>query len=171
MDAIRPLEVGDAEALAALLERNREFLRPFEPDRPPDFFTVEAQIERLGVFEHQRETGAGFAYAILDAGELAGQVALSNVAHGILESANLGYWVDRERNGRGLASRAVAALGEEAFGPRGLPRVEAGTLVENVASQRVLEKNRFTRIGVAPRYLKIAGAWRDHVLFQRTVED
>jgi ribosomal-protein-alanine N-acetyltransferase len=35
----------------------------------------------------------------------------------------------------------------------------------------VLEKNRFTRIGLAPRYLRIAGAWRDHLLFQRTGED
>jgi ribosomal-protein-alanine N-acetyltransferase len=43
--------------------------------------------------------------------------------------------------------------------------------VDNVASQRVLEKNRFTRIGLAPRYLRIAGSWRDHVLLQRTVED
>jgi [ribosomal protein S5]-alanine N-acetyltransferase len=43
--------------------------------------------------------------------------------------------------------------------------------VDNVPSQRVLEKNGFTRIGVAPRYLEIAGAWSDHVLFQRTAED
>jgi [ribosomal protein S5]-alanine N-acetyltransferase len=58
-----------------------------------------------------------------------------------------------------------------AFGELGLHRVEAGTLVDNVGSQRVLEKNRFTRIGLAPRYLHIGGAWRDHLLYQRTVED
>jgi ribosomal-protein-alanine N-acetyltransferase len=79
--------------------------------------------------------------------------------------------VDAARNGRGLASRALAAVVEEAFGPIGLHRLEAGTLVDNYGSQRVLEKNGFTRIGVAARYLKIAGEWRDHVLFQRTVED
>jgi ribosomal-protein-alanine N-acetyltransferase len=49
-------------------------------------------------------------------------------------------------------------------------RLEAGTLVDNVASQRVLEKNGFERIGLARAYLRIAGAWRDHILFQRVAE-
>ena len=171
VDVIRPLTTDDAPVLAALLQRNRDFLRPTEPARPPDFYTVTAQIERLGVYEHQRRTGAGFAYAILDDGELAGTISLSNVARGIFESANVGYWVDATRNGRGLASRALAAVVVEAFGPIRLHRLEAGTLVDNFGSQRVLEKNGFTRIGVATRYLRIAGTWQDHILFQRTVED
>ena len=53
----------------------------------------------------------------------------------------------------------------------GLHRVEAGTLVHNRASQRVLEHCGFTRIGVAPRHVQIAGEWQDHVLYVRTAED
>jgi ribosomal-protein-alanine N-acetyltransferase len=34
----------------------------------------------------------------------------------------------------------------------------------------VLEKNGFERIGLARRYLKIAGEWRDHFLFQRVAD-
>ena len=79
--------------------------------------------------------------------------------------------LDRDRNGRGLATRGLAALVEVAFGEVGLHRLEAGALVENVASQRVLEKNRFTRIGVAPRYLRIAGAWREHQHYHPTHDD
>jgi [ribosomal protein S5]-alanine N-acetyltransferase len=90
--------------------------------------------------------------------------------YGPLRSANLGYWVDASRNGRGLATRAVAAAVEQAFGPLGLHRLQAGTLVDNVASQRVLEKNGFELIGLARNYLHIGGAWRDHLLYQRTVE-
>ena len=69
-----------------------------------------------------------------------------------------------------LATGAVGAVVEHAFGPLGLHRVEAGTLVDNVASQRVLEKNGFERIGLARNYLHIGGAWRDHLLFQRTAD-
>jgi ribosomal-protein-alanine N-acetyltransferase len=54
-----------------------------------------------------------------------------------------------------------------AFDELGLHRVEAGTLLHNVRSQRVLERNGFVRFGVAPSYLRIAGQWRDHALFQR----
>jgi ribosomal-protein-alanine N-acetyltransferase len=42
----------------------------------------------------------------------------------------------------------------------------AETSVNNPGSQRVLEKNGFVRFGLAQRYLRIAGQWRDHVLFQ-----
>jgi ribosomal-protein-alanine N-acetyltransferase len=33
-----------------------------------------------------------------------------------------------------------------------------------------LKKNGFERIGLARRYLCIAGAWRDHLLFQRLAD-
>jgi len=86
-------------------------------------------------------------------------------------SANVGYWVAQDRQGRGLATRAVAEIVRMAYDELGLHRVEAGTLVDNVASQRVLEKNGFTRIGVARKHLLIAGKWRDHILFERLADD
>ena len=52
-----------------------------------------------------------------------------------------------------------------------LHRVEAATLVGNVPSQRVLEKNGFERIGLARRFLRIGDNWRDFLLFQRLAED
>jgi len=42
--------------------------------------------------------------------------------------------------------------------------------VDNIASQRVLEKNGFDRIGLARGFLRIAGDWRDFYLFQRIAE-
>jgi ribosomal-protein-alanine N-acetyltransferase len=87
------------------------------------------------------------------------------------QSANVGYWVAGERNGRGVATAAVAAACQFAFGELELHRLEAGTLLHNVGSQIVLDRNGFRAFGVAPGYLRIAGAWCDHVLFQRTSED
>jgi [ribosomal protein S5]-alanine N-acetyltransferase len=69
-----------------------------------------------------------------------------------------------------LATLAVGEAVEIAFRELGLHRLQAGTLVDNIASQRVLEKNHFERIGLARRYLFIAGEWRDHFLYQRTVD-
>ena len=160
---IRRLTSRDAGELARLLVANREFLAPFDPVRPDSYFTTRGQRSHIRQREH--------FFAILDHDDIAGTIALSNVVHGAFRNANVGYWVDAARNGRGLATQAVGDAVEYAFGELGLHRLEAGTLVDNVGSQRVLEKNRFTRIGVAPRYLHIGGAWRDHVLFQRTVED
>ena len=81
-------------------------------------------------------------------------------------SGDLGYFVSRHVTGRGVATAAVAAMTRLAFGEAGLHRLRAGTLLHDAASQTVLRRNGFTPIGVAPRYLRIAGRWQDHLLFQ-----
>jgi ribosomal-protein-alanine N-acetyltransferase len=162
---IRPLTADDAEELAALYRANRDFLAPFEPIRAHAFYSAAGQRERLTA-----PPTDGYRFAILDDGAMVGIINLSNIVRGALHSGNVGYFVDRSRNGRGLATEAVGAIVALAFGEAGLHRVEAGTLVDNIPSQRVLEKNGFERIGLARRYLQIAGEWRDHVLFQRVVD-
>ena len=172
MSRIRPLELADAARLATLIDADREILAVFDPVRPPSWFTEAGQRARLEELEPRHAAGHVHPFAILDdAGELAGTIFVNNIVRGPFQSATLGYWVSSSRTGRGLASGAVAAAVERAFGPLALHRLEAGTLVDNHASQRVLARNGFTRFGLAPRYLHIGGAWQDHILFQRTAED
>jgi ribosomal-protein-alanine N-acetyltransferase len=164
---IRPVRPADAEELAALYLANRAFLAPFEPVRPPEFFTADGQRERL-----QRQLdGETHPFAILDDGAIAGTINLFGIVRESLQSGVIGYWVDGARNGRGLATGAVGEMLAFAFGELDLHRVEAATLVDNVASQRVLEKSGFDRIGLARRYLRIDDDWRDFLLFQRLADD
>jgi ribosomal-protein-alanine N-acetyltransferase len=97
---------------------------------------------------------------------MVGMIALADVVRDPLQLGNVGYWVDRRYNGRGLATRAVGEVVRFAFGEARLHRLEAGTLPDNFASQRVLEKNGFVRFGLARKLLQIDGEWRDHVLFE-----
>jgi ribosomal-protein-alanine N-acetyltransferase len=164
---IRQLRPEDAAELAALYGANREFLAPFEPERPPEFFTPDGQRERL---ERQLAEGT-HPFAILDGEEIAGTINLFHIVREVLQSGTIGYWVAGTRNGRGLATAAVEDVVAYAFDELGLHRVEAATLVDNAASQRVLEKAGFERIGVVRSFLLINGAWRDFVLFQRIADD
>jgi [ribosomal protein S5]-alanine N-acetyltransferase len=164
---IRPLRTEDGEELAALYLANRDFLAPFEPTRPPEFFTADGQRERL-----QRQLdGETHPFAILDDGSIAGTINLFGIVRESLQSGVIGYWVDHGRNGLGLATGAVGEILGYAFGELDLHRVEAATLVHNVSSQRVLEKNGFERIGLARRFLRIDDEWRDFLLFQRLADD
>ena len=142
MIAVETLTPDDAKELTRLLVANREAHAPFKPARPDGYFTVEGQREPRSS-EH--------LYGIIEDDVLVGVVTLSTVVRGPFQSATVGYWVDEARRGRGVATRAVGAVAELAFGELGLHRLEAATLVDNVASQRVLEKNRFDKIGVAPQ--------------------
>ena len=168
---IRPLQVSDADTLAALYTENRAFLEPFDPPRPDGFATPASQRRDLKALEHERAADRLERFLISADGEPAGVISVSRISRGPFQNAGLGYWVAERMNGRGVATKAVALVCEWGFGKAGFHRLEAGTLVDNTASQTVLRRNRFTEIGLSPRYLFINGAWRDHILFARTVED
>ena len=162
---IRLLTPADCEEIAALYVANREFLAPFEPDRTDEFFTAAFQRKRIDTAgeDHWR-------WGIIDDDRIAGMIVLADVLRGALQVGNVGYWIDRAHNGRGLATAAVADVVAFAFREGELHRLEAGTLVDNHASQRVLEKNGFERFGLARKLLKVNGEWRDHVLFERLAD-
>jgi ribosomal-protein-alanine N-acetyltransferase len=164
---LRPVQVADAAALAELYRSQRTFLTPFDPVRPDGFYTVEGQRRELEECVAQRAADLRHRFLIMAGDRLRGALSISNVIRGPFQSAHLGYFVAEQLNGRGVGTAAVAEAVERAFGSLRLHRLQAGTLVDNIGSQRVLEKNGFERIGVAHNYLEIAGAWRDHVLFQR----
>ena len=130
MKTIRRLVAADAEELAALRAANRPYLERWEPDwdEPERNFTARGVRSWI--------TDGNLRFAILDGPAIAGMVSLTGIIRGALQTCMVGYFVDEPRARRGLATRAVAEALEVAFGELGLHRVEAGTAVENLASQR-----------------------------------
>jgi [ribosomal protein S5]-alanine N-acetyltransferase len=168
---LEPLHQVHAVAVTTLRTAQREFLAPFEPARGADFYTLAAQRRAIAQLEAEREADRGYGFLILANEEPAGMLSVSRVTRGPFQNAGLGYWVAEQLGGRGIATAAVGEVVEWGFSAAGLHRLEAATLTDNAASQIVLRRNRFTEIGFCPRYLHIAGEWRDHLLFARTVED
>ncbi|GLY03692.1 MULTISPECIES: GNAT family protein [Actinoplanes] len=165
---IRPVTLHDAGELAALLTANREWLEPWDPARDEVYYTEDGQRQVIGGVLDQ---GTSLPHVIVEDGRVVGRVNLNNIVRGPFQSCSLGYWVDSGHAGRGLVTKAVALLLRDAFTVHGLHRVEAGTLLHNVRSQRVLERAGFQMFGMAPRYLKIGGEWQDHFLYQLLEEN
>ena len=162
---------GDAASLAAVLLANREFMAPWEPTREASYFTEQHQHHEITNARRRFEQDLALPCVIMYEGRIVGRINLNNIVHGVFCSADLGYWVSQEYNGRGVATAAVAAVVRRAFDGLGLHRIEAGTLVHNRGSQQVLLRNGFARIGLAPAYLRIAGRWQDHLLYQKINEN
>lgn len=168
---LRPLALADAADLAALLSANRAFLAPWEPVRADRHFTPAGQREAIEAVIEARRRDLAYPFVVVEEGAIVGRLNVNNVVRGAGQFASLGYWVAQAANGRGVATRAVAEAVTLGFGELNLHRLEAGTLVHNVASQKVLERNGFVRYGLAPGLVQIAGVWQDHVLFQRLNPD
>jgi ribosomal-protein-alanine N-acetyltransferase len=167
MGTIRLVTIDDVSELTELFRANREFLAPWEPDRATDFFSFEGQRAVVEDALERYDQGLTYPHVILDElGCIVGRINLGNVALGPFQSCGVGYWVSQPANGRGLATAALNDIKRLAFEELALHRIEAGTLTHNIGSQRVLEKSGFKRFGLAPAYLKIAGSWHDHVLYQ-----
>jgi ribosomal-protein-alanine N-acetyltransferase len=167
---IRTLTIDDAPALAAAFRRNRDHLARWDPTRPASFYTDEGQALDVRGRLEVVERGLGVSWVLTYGDDIVGRVNLNNIIRGVLQSCSVGYWTDGEHLGRGLATAMAehAVAGAEAIG---LHRVEAGTIVDNVASQGVLRRAGFTEYGMAEKFLYISGRWQDHVLFQRILHD
>lgn len=162
---LRRADAEDALAMREYALRNSNFLAPWEPLRTPDSASLEAISGRI-------TDGSRIQFLAIHDGRIVGQAALSNIARApVYLNSTVGYSVDQHHQGVGIATALVAHAVREAFEVEGLHRVEAGTLLHNLGSQRVLEKCGFTRIGISPKLVRIAGTWQDHVLFAITRED
>lgn len=168
---LRLVTARDLESIRDAYRRNREHLAPWEPERAESFFESTEQGQILANQIAQLGAGAGYPLVMVRGSAIIGRMTLSGIVRGPFQSASVGYWVDKEHAGAGLASAALDHLVAHSRDELGLHRLEAGTLLHNVASQRVLQTAGFEPIGVARNYLKIAGSWQDHLLFQRILAE
>lgn len=168
--ALRALVAQDAPALAEAFGRNRDHLAPWEPVRAEAFYTVAGQEQSVTRQLDLIGTGQLVGWVLWYDGAAVGRLALNHVVRSVLLNASVGYWVDHELQGRGLATGMVEHALDAAL-DLGLHRVEAGTMTHNLASQAVLRRCGFVQYGTAQRFLFLDGAWRDHHLFQRILHD
>jgi ribosomal-protein-alanine N-acetyltransferase len=106
-----------------------------------------------------------------DDGAIVGAFTLSQIFLGNFRSAYLGYWVGVRHARQGYMAEGIELLLRHAFRKLRLHRVEANLQPGNEASRALVRRAGFRQEGFSPRYLKIAGRWRDHERWAITVED
>ncbi len=152
---------------------SREFHRPWVPT------SFSGDVSRAGfrrwVSQAHRTFSEGSELNLLlfrNADQaLLGSLACKNIRRGTVQCGTLSFWIGREYARLGYMTEAVTAFVNHAFTRLDLGRLEAACLPENRASRGLLEKTGFREEGRAEAYLRIAGAWRDHILFSNIRED
>lgn len=95
-------------------------------------------------------------------GAIVGCANLSQIFMGLFRSAYMGYWVGAPYAGQGYMTEGVGLVLTHAFRELRLHRVEANLQPGNAPSRALVQRLGFAMEGFSPRYLKIAGRWRDH---------
>ncbi len=174
-----------------LREQSADFLKPWEPTWPPEALTFAYYSDNLR--RQWQEWKDGSAYAFLaflketkndpfdqfgqrllpesgsfSAQRLIGGVSLTGIERGAFQKARLGYWIGKPYARRGLMTEATRLVLTFAFETLSLHRLEASCMEDNEPSKALLARLGFEKEGLAKAYLKINGAWEDHLLWGKT---
>ncbi len=148
--------------------RSREFHAPWDPVRPPDYWSLPQVAERLRLQteEAYRQTSLCLVFSDMnDPARIIGVSNLRNIIRGAMLGCHLGYALSPDAVGRGYMTEAVQRTVRIAFEELALHRVEANVIPRNTKSLAVLERAGFSREGLSPKYLRVAGVWEDHARF------
>ena len=104
----------------------------------------------------------GLCVRRLDTDALVGFIEITQIVRGSFSSAYLGYYAFSPHAGQGFMKDGLHQAVRLAFNRLGLHRLEANIQPENIASIQLVKACGFAKEGYSPRYLKIAGRWRDH---------
>ena len=166
---LRTPQATDHTEWAALRERSRDFLTPWEPTWPADDLSRSAFRRRIRRYAEDLRSDQSYAFLIFRSGDgrLAGGLTLANVRRGVAQAGSLGYWMGLPYIRHGHMTAAVRVVIPFAFNTLRLHRLEAACIPTNTASIRLLENAGFVREGYAREYLCINGIWQDHLLYGR----
>jgi len=163
---IRPLSAADAPALWDFEQAHRAYFEQWVNARPAHFYTAEGFAQEMQASLQRQQHGQAFHYLVWEGQALAGRINLTQVRGAHFHSAALGYRIAPDRGGRGIASQAMVALLQQAFGTHGLQRVEAMARPENAASVHLLRKHGFVQYGHSHRSMELGGQWFDQLHFE-----
>lgn len=157
---LRPLRRQDAATLARYA--NNPNVARYLRDRFPQPYSVQDARRFL---EYVTETQGECVAAIVVEGEAAGAIGLQFRTDVERCSAELGYWLGEPFWRRGVMTEAIRHFTAWAMPRFELTRVYAEVFAGNPASERVLEKSGFARIGVLRKAAIKHGRHHDYVLY------
>ncbi|MDO0929470.1 GNAT family N-acetyltransferase [Streptomyces sp. TG1A-8] len=162
MPALKQLHAGHATAVLAFELANRASFAARVSDRGDDFFGQFTDRYNALLAEQEAGTCACYVLAAED-GSVLGRFNLADIED---HTAELGYRVAQQVTGRGVATATVRELCRLGASRHGLRTLRAATAHGNAASQKVLTKAGFVRVGPAePDDLDgKPGSWYQHDL-------
>lgn len=165
-----PVET-DRAAFIALRQASRSHLEPWEPLRRAGFDAWGDDGFDLEIANARTRTQERLLICEREGGAVVGRLSIGGIERGPLRSARFGYWIGAGFTRRGYMTEALGLGLRYCFETLGLHRVEANIIPDNEPSRRAARSAGLRLEGYSPRYLQIAGVWRDHERYAVTVED
>ncbi len=163
---LRPREPGDAAEVYAIIENHRLDLRRWLTWVDATHSATDVRRYAQYAFA-QFERHSAFDYSIRENGRVVGAIGLHSLEWDN-RCAQMGYWLSPAARGRGIVTRAAAALTSYGFGRLDLHRIEIRCVVENAVSRAVAERLGYAFEGILSEAYYLHGKFRDIALYAST---
>lgn len=160
---LRLLAENNAQELFRAVEENRAHLGTWLPWVSANRAVTDS-LTFIRFVRAQFLTSSGLSLAIFVREELAGIITLRSLDWQN-RSGEIGYWLAKKFQGRGLMHESTRAVLRCAFRELGLHRVVIRCAPENVRSAAIPERIGFVREGVARGAELLNGAFRDLTVY------
>ena len=152
-----------APAVFAAVDNQREYLRKWLPwvDQTGKMEDTEAYIKES---MRSNTDGTRLTTFIVYGEKLAGSVSAVSFNKDN-KSCEVGYWLHKDLQGRGIMTRACQAFVDHLFKAKSLNRIEIKVAAKNLESQAIPMRLGFKREGVLREGLLIYAKYHDLVLF------
>jgi len=163
---VRTARLDDAELIVDYFKKNKEYLKPWEPSREPEFFYFQTWKQRLIKLHELHQMALGYYLLItsVENNKMLGTVSFSQICRFPMHSCNVGYSLSEDVQGKGIMTSALILACQYMFENMNIHRISAAYMPCNLRSGRVLQRAGFKQEGRATDYLLINGQWEDHIL-------
>jgi ribosomal-protein-serine acetyltransferase len=166
---MRPFVLKDATDIYNTVADSYDHLRTFLHWVTPEFSKMTAK-EFVRRTQANAKSLSGGNWGIFFNGELAGIVGFVTIDWAS-RNAEIGYWISKRFEGRGLITRAVQTLITYAFGELGLYRIEIHCAIMNGRSRAVPERLGFRKEGTLRRSQWRHDRFHDMVIYGLLADD
>ncbi len=134
-----------------------------DPDFSGRFDPLDAQQSRREIEKKYENLSVEEKWFIIEKkdGTKVGFIGHFNVRNNV----EIGYALIPSERRKGYGTEAVALMVDYLFLSKNIVRIQAGTNVENEASQRVLERAGFRKEGIGRKEVFVRGKWTDFYNF------
>jgi len=175
--ALRLVQPQHAQEIAQAVASSREHINRWLPWATPGYDVGEARVWAQAMLKAFDERKA-MALSVLEHGRVVGGSGWTdwrcqdNTDWQLSEaSADVGYWLAKDAQGRGIMTRAVRALLDYGFGEVGLHRITVRAEPDNQRSCVLPERLGFTREGTMRHVFRWQDRWVDHQVYAMLAED
>eukprot|EP00465_Bigelowiella_longifila_P001403 CAMPEP_0185270224 /NCGR_PEP_ID=MMETSP1359-20130426/41775_1 /TAXON_ID=552665 /ORGANISM="Bigelowiella longifila, Strain CCMP242" /LENGTH=251 /DNA_ID=CAMNT_0027861695 /DNA_START=340 /DNA_END=1095 /DNA_ORIENTATION=+ len=140
---VRPVCVTDTESIFNAIDSNREHLERWLPQMRGAFTSIREVGYNVEYWIWKMQTAKGLVMAVEIDGQVKGIMAI-NIIDWKRKCGYLGYWLTKDAQGKGIATRGMQHIIRVAEDELHLDHLDISTMRENVRSKALAERLGFS---------------------------